>query len=162
MANYSFLTIWRIEAPMEKVYDALEKAESWPSWWKGVVAVSKREQGDKKGAGSVYRYTWKGALPYKLSFDMKTTIVEPPGRLEGDAIGELVGTGRWHLSQKGRVTTIRYEWKIATTKAWMNLLAPIARPVFAWNHDVIMRQGGEGLAKLLGARLVFSKNKSLL
>jgi hypothetical protein len=36
----------------------------------------------------------------------------------------------------------------------MNLLAPIAKPVFAWNHDVVMRQGGEGLARRLGARLI--------
>jgi hypothetical protein len=36
----------------------------------------------------------------------------------------------------------------------MNLLAPLARPIFEWNHDVIMRQGGEGLARLLDVRLV--------
>ena len=29
-----------------------------------------------------------------------------------------------------------------------------ARPFFAWNHDVIMRWGGEGLAKLLGTPLI--------
>ena len=36
----------------------------------------------------------------------------------------------------------------------MNLLAPLARPIFEWNHDVVMRRGAEGLARLLGARLV--------
>ena len=36
----------------------------------------------------------------------------------------------------------------------MNLLAPIVRPIFAWNHAASMRQGGEALAKLLRARLV--------
>lgn len=35
----------------------------------------------------------------------------------------------------------------------MNLLAPVARPLFAWNHDVVMTWGGEGLARLLGAHL---------
>jgi hypothetical protein len=34
----------------------------------------------------------------------------------------------------------------------MNLLAPIARPLFAWNHDVIMRQGEEGLSRYLRGR----------
>jgi hypothetical protein len=43
---------------------------------------------------------------------------------------------------------------VKTTEWWMNLLAPIARPLFAWNHDVVMRQGGEGLARLLGTRLL--------
>ena len=41
-----------------------------------------------------------------------------------------------------------------TTKAWMNLLAPVARPVFARNHDYVMRSGGEGMPKLLGVRLL--------
>jgi hypothetical protein len=36
----------------------------------------------------------------------------------------------------------------------MNVLAPVARPLFAWNHDHVMRSGGEGLARLLGARLL--------
>ena len=36
----------------------------------------------------------------------------------------------------------------------MNLLAPMARPLFAWNHAYSMRQGGEGLARLLRARLI--------
>ena len=31
---------------------------------------------------------------------------------------------------------------------------PLARPAFAWNHDVVMRQGTEGLAQLLGSPLV--------
>ena len=36
----------------------------------------------------------------------------------------------------------------------MNRLAPVARPLFAWNHDVVMRRGAEGLARLLGAQLL--------
>ena len=38
----------------------------------------------------------------------------------------------------------------------MNLIAPIARPVFEWNHDWVMSRGGEGIAKLLGCRLLAS------
>ena len=41
-----------------------------------------------------------------------------------------------------------------TTRAWMNLVAPIAGPVFRWNHNVVMRQGGECLARLLGTKLL--------
>jgi hypothetical protein len=36
----------------------------------------------------------------------------------------------------------------------MNLLAPLARPAFKGNHDYVMRNGGEGIAKLLGAKLI--------
>ena len=36
----------------------------------------------------------------------------------------------------------------------MRAVAPLARPVFDYNHDVVMRWGGEGLADRLGARLL--------
>jgi len=47
-----------------------------------------------------------------------------------------------------------YDWRVRTTKRWMNLASPIARPIFKWNHDRVMRWGGEGLARHLGCRLL--------
>jgi len=38
-------------------------------------------------------------------------------------------------------------------KRWMNLLAPLLAPVFAWNHDQVMAEGGRGLARHLGVTL---------
>ena len=49
----------------------------------------------------------------------------------------------------GGSTRVRYDWRVKTTKPWMNLLAPVARPFFKWNHDVIMGWGEEGLRKRL-------------
>ena len=74
--------------------------------------------------------------------------------MEGRAHGELDGTGRWRLWEQDGLTAVTYEWNVETTKRWMNALAPVARPVFAWNHDWVMTRGGEGLARRLGARLV--------
>ena len=85
---------------------------------------------------------------------MRTTKVERPNLLEGDASGELAGLGRWRLFEQGGVTAVLYEWNVHTTRAWMNLLAPVARPIFAVNHDYVMRNGGQGLARLLGAPLL--------
>jgi hypothetical protein len=34
----------------------------------------------------------------------------------------------------------------------MNLLAPLARPIFRWNHDVVMDWGADGLARRLGVK----------
>ena len=42
----------------------------------------------------------------------------------------------------------------------MNLLAPVARPVFNWNHDELMRVGGESLARRLGTDLAFSEART--
>jgi hypothetical protein len=38
----------------------------------------------------------------------------------------------------------------------MNLVALFARPVFSYNHDVVMGWGGEGLARRLGVPLLAS------
>jgi hypothetical protein len=97
---------------------------------------------------------WKAKLPYRVDFEIVTTRVEAPHLLEGDADGELAGIGRWRLFEQDGLTAVIYEWNVHTTKAWMNLLAPLARPVFAWNHDWVMAHGGEGLARLLGCRLL--------
>jgi hypothetical protein len=52
------------------------------------------------------------------------------------------------------VTAVTYEWNVHTTRAWMNLLAPVARPLFEYNHNVVMGWGGDGLSQLLNCRLL--------
>jgi len=80
--------------------------------------------------------------------------------MDGRSTGELEGEGRWRLSEEDGITTVRYEWDVSTTKPWMNLLAPLLKPAFAWNHDVVMRQGGDGLRKLLEGPLPVVKSFS--
>jgi hypothetical protein len=50
------------------------------------------------------------------------------------------------------MTHVRYDWIVDTTKRWMILLAPVARPLFAWNHHAVMRRGQEGLAARFRSR----------
>jgi uncharacterized protein YndB with AHSA1/START domain len=156
MAEYGFLTTWLIEAERERVWDAIYESEHWPEWWQGVLEAEKLEEGDPSGVGQLGRYVWKSKLPYKLEFHARTTKVEKPHLLEGTVEGELAGIGLWRLFEHHGSTAVLYEWNVRTTKAWMNLLTPIARPIFAINHDYVMRNGGAGLAKLLGARLITS------
>lgn len=158
MKDYEFVTVWRIKAPVERVWNEIYHSEAWPSWWKGVESVEEVRKGDEQGVGSIRRYTWKSKLPYRLSFDMETTRIEPPTQLEGVATGELQGKGLWRLSTEGDETVARYDWKVETTKRWMILLAPVARPVFKWNHDVVMSWGAQGLAKRLGTSVIEEKH----
>jgi hypothetical protein len=44
----------------------------------------------------------------------------------------------------------------------MNLIAPFARPMFIRNHGILMRQGAEGLARLLEAPLVGQESIDLM
>ncbi len=154
MAEYVFHTSWRITAPIDAVWEAIYHSERWPTWWKEIESVEELQPGDKLGVGSVRRYVFRTRLPYQLKFDMRVTRVEPPVALEGVASGELEGTGRWRLRPEGQLTAVDYTWSVRTTKWWMNLFAPLARPIFAWNHREVLRRGGEGLARLLGARVV--------
>jgi uncharacterized protein YndB with AHSA1/START domain len=154
MADYRFLTTWLLEADHERVWDAVYESERWREWWKGVLDSERLAEGDENGIGQVGRYVWKSKLPYRLEFQMRTTRVERPHLLEGEASGELAGTGRWRFFEQDGVTAVIYEWNVRTTRAWMNLLTPVARPIFAVNHDYVMRNGGEGIAQLLGAKLL--------
>jgi uncharacterized protein YndB with AHSA1/START domain len=156
VADYSFLTTWLLEAPREQVYDAIYDQQRWPSWWRGVEEATEVRAGDENGVGAASKMVWKSLLPYRVDFEITTTRIERPRLLEADAVGELSGVGRWRLFEEGGVTAVLYEWNVATTKAWMNLMAPVARSVFEWNHDWVMARGGEGIADLLGCRLLAS------
>lgn len=149
MEPYRFLTVWCFRAPLQQVYDQLASPSRWPHWWRGVERVEELESGDAEGHGSLRRFTWKSALPYRLSFTMRTTRIEAPRYLEGQAQGELVGSGRWELTESEGWTHVRYVWEVATTRAWMNRLAPLFKPLFRWNHNVVMRWGFEGLKQSL-------------
>jgi hypothetical protein len=156
MAEYRFLTTWLLESPREPVWDAIYDQARWPEWWRGVEEVEEVRPGEDGGLGSVSRMVWKSLLPYRVGFQVTTTQVERPRLLQADAVGELAGIGRWRLIEEGGITAVLYEWNVATTKRWMNLIAPIARPVFEWNHDWVMSRGAEGIANLLGCRLLAS------
>ena len=153
MAQYEFLTTWCLDAPIDRVFDALRDSARYPQWWKGVESVVLLAPGDADGVGEASRFTWRSVLPYELSFDARVTRVVRPHLIQGSASGELEGTGTWRLFE-GQGTAAVYEWRVRTTRRWMNVLGPVARPAFAWNHDAVMRQGAAGLAGLLGARLV--------
>ena len=154
MAEYRFLTTWLVEAPREPTWEVIEDTVSWPEWWRGVVRVEQLEAGDANRVGSRYLIEWRSRLPYPIAFEFTVDRVERPQLMEGRAVGELAGTGRWRLWEQDGLTAVTYEWNVSTTKLWMNLLAPLARPIFAWNHDWVMARGGEGLARRLGAPLL--------
>jgi hypothetical protein len=154
MNRYALVSEWQLRAPIERVWDALYDVAAWPSWWKYVLAVEELEKGDAAGVGAVRRYTWSSRLPYRLTFNMRSTIVAKPHVLAGAAVGELTGTGCWTLQEEGTTVRVRYDWQVATSRAWMNALAPVLAPAFRWNHGVVMAAGARGLASHLGVELL--------
>ena len=152
MKRYELVTRWQLDAPIERVWAMLVRPQDWPRWWRYVKEAVTLEPGDAQGIGARTRYAWSSRLPYTLEFEMRTTRATEPVLLEGVASGDLEGVGRWQLAARDDVTHVLYDWRVRATKHWMNLLAPLLAPVFAWNHDQVMREGGRGLARHLAAR----------
>jgi hypothetical protein len=152
MASYRFVTIWRLDAPIERVFGEIEGIEQWPTWWPSVRRVERLDSGDAEGIGAAFRTTFQGRLPYQLRFDLRTTQRVPPTSLTGVATGELEGIGEWTLWQEAGSTLVRYVWAVRTTAAWMNLLAPLpfVDAIFRLNHHSVMRAGLEGMRRRLG------------
>lgn len=159
MSRFSLVTRWHLDAPIDRVWDAIFHAEDWPRWWRYVERVEDIEPGAPGGIGAVRRFTWKTALLYTLTFDLRATLIEPPYAIKGTATGEVEGVGTWRLAARDGLTQVRHEWDVRPIKGWMNTLAPIAAPAFRWNHVQVMHAGGVALARLLGARLCFSETR---
>lgn len=149
--HFHLVTDLELDAPIERVWPVLKAVEEWPSWWRAVQRVEELQKGDADGLGAVHRLTWKTALPYQLTFDMRMDRIEPMSALGGRAFGELDGVGLWTLRPDGGGTHVRYDWKVEVTKPWMKALAPVLKPVFAWNHNVVMGWGEEDIRARLQA-----------
>lgn len=147
--QFHLVTEWDLDAPIERVWAVLKAVEEWPSWWRAVQRVKELQKGDADGLGAVYRLTWKTALPYRLTFDMRVDRIEPMSALGGRAFGELDGAGLWTLRPQDGGIHVRYDWNVEVTKPWMKALAPILRPVFAWNHNIVMGWGEEDIRSRL-------------
>ena len=150
--RFEYVTEWRLDAPIERVWDALVDVESWPQWWPHVRAVQTLHRGAASDLGTVRRIRWGSRLPYGFELDVETTEVTPTARLRGRASGDMAGSGLWELERDGAGTFVRYTWQLELHTRWMRLAAPFMAPVFRWNHEGVMRAGGNGLARHLAAK----------
>lgn len=158
MGTYRFTSTWVVQAPREDVWTLLCDALTYPRWWPDIERVQARDHGSPDGGGQRVRVTMRSRLPYRLCFDVVRRQLRKPDLIVLDAFGDLAGSGRWELHEHGEVTTATYTWQVATTKTWMNLLSPFARPAFVWNHHASMRRGADGLARHLGVTVLDARS----
>lgn len=152
--HYSFVTTWKIEAPLQAVWDVIRSSQDFPYWWKAVLNVKTIDRGNHMGIGRLEEQTWKGLLPYQLTFLIKITAIDYLKSIEFTASGNLEGYGKWSFNTEEYGVTLQHTWDVKTTEKWLNILAPVAKPLLAWNHDEIMRWGAQGLARKLNAQLI--------
>ena len=74
--------------------------------------------------------------------------------LEGIASGDLEGTGSWTFKETAGITEVHCNWHVATNIGWMNAFAFLLKPLFRYNHGLVMKNGAMALAKRLDAPLI--------
>lgn len=149
-ADYHFLTVWQIAAPVQRVWDVLSDPEHYGEWWPSFVGYRCLTRG-VRGPGMRDERFVRGSLPYTLRFQTTVTAVDPPRSVEYRADGGLLGSGRVTLTGQQRQTLVTIEWNVRAASQWARLLHPILHPLLRWNHARVMQQGERGLNRKLGA-----------
>lgn len=155
MVHYMFETEWELTAPIEQVFEELARPEEFQDWWPSVTRSTRLSEGDASGVGAHASYTIRGPLLYSLTFDLKTIEIDRPHRMGAVVRGDLIGTGTYYLDSTGTSTHVRFNWYVSTTKPWMNVAGKLAKPILAWAHDHVMREGCHALARHLNASLIW-------
>lgn len=149
---YDFHDEWLIKAALSQSWQAVSNPSEWQSWWPGLIGLSIIKQ-DQNLIGSIAQLTWSSRLGYKLNHTITITDFKPSELIKFTSVGDLEGYGSWRFSESNVNTQMTIDWHVITTKKWMNLLAPILRPVFRKNHTTLMKSGEAGLNKYLTGTL---------
>ncbi len=147
LRRYEFREQWYVNAPIERVWPVIRDVSKYPTWWLQFVEAERRN--DLDGVGAVVRVHAKSALPYHMFFEVEAVHEEPPRLTEAVVRGDLNGTMKWTLQPEGSGTRLYFEQIVITGKLLLNVLAPLFKPFFAWNHEIMMRRGEQGLRHLL-------------
>ena len=158
--RFILISRWQLDCAIEDAWQRIYAIRRWPQWWPNVRGVQVEGQaGEMPSVGNSAWVDWKTRLGYGLRLRVTTTNVLPPCELEGTAEGDLNGRGLWILEpvlepQQDQGVSVTYRWDVHLNRLWMRWLAPLLRPVFAWNHFDVMRAGAHAMARDIGCRLL--------
>ena len=144
--TYHFATRWTFDATRDEVWAVVSNICGYPEIWRDFKRVRVRK-GDGASVGSIIDAETRGSLPYSLKYTLEVTESRLPEHILLTSTGDLVGTGRWELTAVDEHSTdVVYYWDVATTRPVLNLIAPLAKPFLARNHDQVMARGREAFA----------------
>lgn len=123
---------------------------NYPAWWPQFVRTKRLNALD--GVGATVRVRVKSALPYWMHFQLELVEQGQPRVSVVNTTGDLVGWMRWELSPTATGTRLHFREEVRTGKRLLNVLAPLFKPTFAWNHRIMMRHGLAGLRLRLRER----------
>lgn len=148
--RYTLTSVWSLDAPVARCWDVLaDPGMTWPHWWPGVSAVDVAPTAEGlAGSAATLRFRSRFGYALRIALVVEDACVHRWVRVL--AAGDLVGTGFVTLDAPAAgATEIRVRWDVATTRAWMNVAAPLLARGFAASHASVMRAGERGLAAYL-------------
>jgi uncharacterized protein YndB with AHSA1/START domain/mannose-6-phosphate isomerase-like protein (cupin superfamily) len=143
MRPYVFVDEWDVAAPPDAVFAAIADSSTYPVWWRPVYLEVDSAPGIEVGAES--RQHFKGRLPYHLRTRSVITELDPPRTITADVDGGLRGRGTWTLTPTSRGTHVRFDWQVHADRKLLQMLTPVLRPIFRWNHNWAIARAKEGL-----------------
>ena len=144
--TYSFRSVWKLGAPADDVYQALQRLADYPAWWPEIKEV--RPLGSEE-----YELRCRSVLPYDLVFTTHQKRRDPQARvLEATLAGDLEGFSRWTIQEFPEGSRVTFEEQVVANKELLRRLDPVARPAFRANHKLMMQHGERGLRTYLAGR----------
>ena len=138
-ARYVFQSIWHVDASPNEAFEVLRDINTYTAWWPEIKEVW---QVDEESVDVRAR----SLLPYDLRFTMRRTRgAKQAGVIEVAMTGDLEGFSRFTITRGEQGSRVIFDEEVVTNKPLLNLLAPVARPAFRFNHALMMRHGIQGL-----------------
>jgi hypothetical protein len=156
--RFTFFDEWRLAADVDAVCAVVRDVEGWPEWWpsvRTVVPVIGRTR-------PTWEFRFRTRLPYGMAFAAEVLRDDPLVGVEAWVTGRVDGDGRWTATAIDGGTLVRFDWWVEPQVAWMQAVAPLARPIFSWNHRSLMAEGARGLARRLDTHLLADPVGALL
>ena len=147
---YRFDESWSAAAPPEAVWELVADPGTYAQWWPQFLEIT--QLNDVEGVGALVEVRVKSVLPYHMRFRLESTRYEQPHLAEVQASGDLNGVMRWTLAAAATGTRLSFHEEVYTEKRLLSFFAPIAKPLFAWNHRIMMKRGKQGLRDELARR----------
>jgi len=152
---YEIESRWQVLGRIDDVYAVLTDAEALPRWWPEAYSrVIVAADGGEDGVGRVTDITTRGILPYDVTWRVEVLETRRPELIRVKASGDVIGLGTWQLRGDDGAVHLSYLWRVRVGKPWMQKFEFLLKPVFAANHNWVMRRGELGLRAELSRRAV--------
>jgi hypothetical protein len=143
---YVFVDKFTVPCDEEVAYQYIKQIEEYPRWWGQVYKkIEKLQDAPPDMAGSKYRVTVGGFLPYSLTLENEITFVDRPNRIDFVAFGDLQGKGTWLFKPVADGTEITFDWRVAANKVIIRALSFLLKPLFRANHVYCIKRANEGI-----------------